>query len=67
MTTLHECPDCGSFYTAGAVALLTVAHAGNCVVCGRRIAPARRSPDPSDPWEVPFTRRQLARAVALEV
>lgn len=60
--TLYECGDCGAFYFPSAAILLEVSNGGNCAICGRRLAPARRSPDPSDPWERPFTRRAVVRA-----
>lgn len=61
---LYECPDCGAFYLPSAAILIDVAHGGNCAICGHAIAKARRSPDPSDPWEIPMSRRAAMREMA---
>jgi len=64
MTRLHECPDCGAFYLPSAAAMLEVRAGGNCAICGRHLAPAHRSPDPSDPWERPMNRRECRAAMS---
>ncbi|MFA7209655.1 MAG: hypothetical protein WC120_05275 [Parcubacteria group bacterium] len=64
--TLYECPDCGAYYLPSAAIMLREAHGGNCAICGHAIAPAHRSPDPTDPWEMPMSRRAAMEAVAAE-
>jgi hypothetical protein len=63
MHALSECPCCGAYYLPSAAVMLEVSAGGNCAICGTRLAPARRSPDPSDPWERPMSRRECREAM----